>query len=119
MIAQQAYEVASAASKKSMGVINQQFMIGWLCKWVADLQNELDGYSIPDVEPGHIHTAFVHQGVHLVAEWERESGDVCFLWDGSSDVLQLFEDVPDWVHDAIDRDNAEISEAVLMDRRAA
>jgi hypothetical protein len=101
------YNQAAEASCKALGTISVHHMLGALTAQVAELLNELAQYQIPDVEPGNRQTAFVHQGLHLVAEWERESGEVMYLWDGSSDILPLFGDVPDWVDAAITQDNAE------------
>jgi hypothetical protein len=101
------YNEAAAASVKALGTISVHHMLGALTAQVAELLNELAQYQIPDTETGNHQTAFVHQGLHLVAEWERESGDVMYLWDGSSDILPLFGDVPDWVDAAIAQDNEE------------
>jgi hypothetical protein len=107
------YNEAHAESIKTMGVASSQLMLGYLTARVAELENELSAYQVPSPESGHIQTAFVHQGVHLVAEWSGSGDDmdVHYLWLGSDDVLDLVStddgDVPDWVFDAIDSDNEE------------
>jgi hypothetical protein len=115
---QDIYNEAHAASVKTMGVANDQYMRGWLCAWVAELENEVAQYQVPPCERGNVQTAFLHQGVHLVVEWSEtrdadDSGEYVerfhhFLWVGSTDILELVmpdpADPPDWLDAAIDRD---------------
>jgi hypothetical protein len=115
---QDIYNEAHAASVKTMGVAEKQYMLGWLCAAVAQLENELQGYQVPLKELGNTQTAFVHQGVHLVAEWSEDRDEdergvhveryYDYLWVGSTDILELVmpdpADPPDWLDAAIDRD---------------
>jgi hypothetical protein len=112
------YNEAAAASVKTLGAISTHHMLGALTAQVAELENELAQYKIPDAEPGNHQTAFGHMGVHLVAEWSQyddadDSGpytvrDVHFLWLGDADILPIVAPdhsyLPDWLDSAIDRE---------------